>query len=103
MSNYLDARDTMTADDFAGLADDNHLDEPAHWPPGALLVVVGGLGIPSIVRVEQDGSWMCVRGIFKGRPIRTNKPVRHVCRDGDIFEDLGLVVRGSELVPMEAL
>ena len=58
--------------------------------PGALLVVVGGLGIPSIVRVEPDGSWMCVAGTFKGRPIRSDKSVRHVCRDGDIFEDLGL-------------
>lgn len=69
--------------------------------PGSLLVVVGGLGIPSIVRVEPDGSWMCVAGIFKGRVIRSDKPVRHVCRDGDIFEDLGLEVRGGELVPVE--
>jgi len=76
---------------------------PYPVPPGTLLVVVGGLGIPSIVRVEPDSSWMCVAGIFKGRPILTNKPVRHVCQDGDIFEDLGLEVRGGELVPMDTL
>jgi len=69
--------------------------------PGALLVVVGGLGIPSIVRVEPDGSWMCVAGTFKGRPIRSDKSVLHVCRDGDVFEDLGLEVRGGELVPVD--
>ncbi len=73
------------------------------YEPGALLVVIGGLGIPSIVRVEPDGSWMCVAGIFKGRPINADKSVRHVCQDGDIFEDLGLAVQGGELVPVEAL
>lgn len=71
------------------------------YAPGQILVVVGGLGIPSIVRVEADGSWTCIAGIFKGRPILTNKPVRHVCQDGDIFEDLGVVVRAGRLVPVE--
>lgn len=67
---------------------------------GTLLVVCGGLGIPSIVRVECDGSWRCVAGIFKGRPIRTDKKIVHVCEEGDVFEDLELVICGGELVPI---
>jgi hypothetical protein len=72
------------------------------YAPGTLLVVRGGLGIPSLVRVREDGGWTCVEGIFKGREISTNKHVCHVCQEGDEFEDLGLVVRGGELVPVEA-
>jgi len=68
--------------------------------PGQLLVVVGALGIPSIVRVESDGSWWCVAGPFRGRSVGTSKTVAHVCEDGDVFEDLGVVVRGGELVPV---
>jgi hypothetical protein len=74
---------------------------PYQHRPGTLLVVRGGLGIPSIVRVERDGSWWCVAGIFKGRPILRGKPVLHVCEDGDIFEDLKLTVHDGELVPVE--
>ena len=61
------------------------------------LVVVGPIGIPSLVRVEPDGSWMCVAGIFKGRYIRNDKEVRHICKDGDIFTDLGLAIENGEL------
>jgi len=72
------------------------------YPAGTLLVVVGSLGIPSLVRVQPDGSWMCVEGIFRGRPIRAVKRICHVCQDGDVFEDLGLEVRNGRLVPVAA-
>lgn len=66
---------------------------------GSHLVVVGNLGIPSLVRVEADGTWRCVAGIFRGREVRAEgKRVVHVCQDGDVFEDLGLVVRGGVLL-----
>lgn len=76
----------------------NHI----NYAPGTLLVVRGGLGIPSIVRVEPDGTWMCVAGIFTGRSIRANKEVVHICEDGDVFVDRGLVVRDGELVSVNA-
>ena len=42
------------------------------------LVVVGSRGIPSLVRVERDGSWLCVGGIFKVRKLGKTKAVKHV-------------------------
>lgn len=73
---------------------------PRPFVPGTLLVVRGNLGVPYIVRVEAAGMWVCIYGIFKGRHIQSNKQVLHVCEDGDTFDDIGLVVRGGELVPM---
>ena len=72
---------------------------------GKLLVVVGGFGIPSIVRVEPDGSWTCVAGIFCGRKMApAGRRVVRVCEDGDVFEDVGpfgVRVDGGRLVDLE--
>ena len=68
---------------------------------GTHLIAVGGLGIPSLVRVEDDGSWLCVAGIFKGRPISTHKSVVRVCEEGDYFEDIGARILNGKLVTDE--
>jgi len=72
----------------------------AAFEPGSFIVVRGGIGIPSLVQVQDDGAWLCVAGIFKGRELSHGKKVVHVCEDGDVFEDLGVEVRGRELVPV---
>jgi hypothetical protein len=71
--------------------------------PGMLLVVRGPLGLPQIVRVTGDEEWIAVVGLggSSGRVVNSeSKTVLHVCQNGDIFEDLGMVVKGGELVPV---
>ena len=63
--------------------------------PGMLLIVRGGLGIPQIVQVR-DEQWVGVYGIGKDRVVAL-KTVCAVLSEGDVIEDLGLVVRDREL------
>jgi hypothetical protein len=66
--------------------------------PGMLLVVRDGLGI-QIVQVTGEDTWEGVYGIGKGRIVQAEgKDVVHVCQDGDIFEDIGMEVKGGALV-----
>lgn len=71
--------------------------------PGMLLVVRGGLGIPQIVRVTADEEWIGVLGIGKDRIVNAeSKQVLHVCQEGDVFEDVGVVVENGKLVKYTA-
>lgn len=68
-----------------------------------LLVVRGGLGIPQIVRVTADEEWIGVLGIGKDRIVNAeSKQVLHVCQEGDVFEDVGVVVENGKLVKYTA-
>lgn len=72
--------------------------------PGMFIVILGGLGIPQIVRVTTEDTWEGVLGFAKGRIVNAEgKQIVHVCQEGDIFEDIGLVVRDGELVPVQQL
>lgn len=67
--------------------------------PSMLLVILGGLGIPQIVRITGEDTWEGVWGFVKGRIVNAEgKQIVHVCQEGDIFEDIGMVVRDGDLV-----
>ena len=68
-------------------------------PPGMLLIARGAIGVPYIVRVQGDGTWLCVAGIFSGRRVvARRRRALAIIEEGDVIEDLGLVARGGELV-----
>ena len=70
-------------------------------PPGMLIIARGAIGVPYIVRVQGDGTWLCVAGVFSGRhwdgPTKSRRALA-IIEEGDVIEDLGLVARGGELV-----
>jgi len=69
--------------------------------PGMLLVVRGALGIPQIVRVTDEATWEGMFGFTRGRDVNpSGKQVLHVCSEGDVFEDIGLVVKDGGLAPV---
>lgn len=70
---------------------------------GSLLIITGALGVPTIVRVETneagDEVWRGVFGFSRGRQVSpVGKTIKHVCSEGDVFDDIGWEVRGGELV-----
>lgn len=79
-------------------------DESPYAAPGTLLIITTNLGLPMIVRVDEDDAgcgWMCIYGAFAGRWITpTRKKIGQVLKDGDIIDDdvRCLRVEGEKLV-----
>lgn len=98
--DYVEERWSMNRDDQRPTCP-KCVEKHPYEHPGMLLIVLGGLGVPQIVRVTDEDTWEGVFGFSKGRTIAAEgKTVIHVLQDGDVIEDIKMIVRGDELVSM---
>lgn len=55
--------------------------------PGTIFLATSNLGFPLVLKVENDGSWVCIYGVFNDRYVSSVMPDIQVLAEGDIIDN----------------